>query len=137
MARDNIVVPANPSSPSEPAAQPQSQTASAQVVTPSKETGRAPGYGTGGLRGLQESADDMAQRLAFEVNTERAPKEAITAIKALGPDGLASLVDEAKAAEGDAARDDNGQPIWQLIDFLRGKYPAPRIVINEQRVIVQ
>ena len=136
MARE-MNVPANPSSPSEPAGTPLSQTGSAQVVTASKETGRAAGYGTGGLRGLQESADGMANRLAFEVNTERAPKEAMTAIKALGPDGLSALVEEAKAAEGTAAVDDNGQPIWQLIDFLRGKYPAPRIVINEQRVIVQ
>lgn len=97
------------------------------IPTPPAPTG--PRFLTGGLAGLQASDDDMAQRLAFEVNTGRAPEAASAALRALGPTGLSAFVLEARAAEHEAGAS------FSLGDFLRAKFPPPVPRVTAHRVL--
>ena len=86
----------------------------------------------GGLKGLQANPDEMAQQIAFEVNTMRCGEYAAKAINKLAAEKLDALIAEAKAAKADV--DDDA---WSTLDYLRSRYTAPKAIAYETRPVFE
>lgn len=85
----------------------------------------------GGLKGLQANPGEMAQAIAFEINTGRAGDYAAKAIAKLSGERLSALIDEAKA---DKAASD--LEVWSALDYLRSRYTAPVAIAYETRPVM-
>lgn len=86
----------------------------------------------GGLAGLQAAAaegHEVAGQIAFEVNTERAGKVVIQAIKRMSNAQLGNLVADIEDAKGDLTLEQ-----FSVLDWLKAEFPEPSAVVAERVV---